>query len=127
MSRILITASEDQPVKEIRRLMSYHHVSAVPVVSTTTPLRPLGIVTDTDLRNVSDAQLPAKAVMSTVLQCISPNASVSAAAKIMLQYGIHHLIVEEGEEIVGILSSIDLLSILADENKVRFARRMIFI
>lgn len=127
MSKVLITAQEDQPVKELRRLMSYNHIGAIPIVSKTNPFKPVGIVTDTDIRNVQDANMPASAVMSTVLQSVQPNTTIAAAAKIMLQYGIHHLLVREHDEIVGLLSTMDLLTLLAEEGKVNFASRMVFV
>ena len=55
----------------------------------------------------SSAELPADAV--------SPDETVGAAARQMLDRRVHHLIVDEPDGTIGILSSFDLLRILAPD------------
>lgn len=125
MSKGLITASPESTVGDLRRLMTRYHIGAVPIVLGGDTTQPVGIVTDLDLRNVKEAALQASSVMTTVLHSVSPNASVASAANVMLQYGIHHLLVKDRQELVGLVSALDLLTVVAD-TRSPFANRMIF-
>ena len=125
MSKHLITASPGSTVSELRRLMTRYNIGAVPVVLEGDTAQPVGIVTDLDLRNIKDATLPASSVMTTVLHSVSPDASVASAANVMLQYGIHHLLVKDRQDLVGLVSALDVLTVVAD-TKSSFANRMIF-
>jgi acetoin utilization protein AcuB len=47
-------------------------------------------------------------IMSTEVKTIAPNASVGEARTLMDTAGVHHLIVVEGGQVVGVLSARDL-------------------
>lgn len=126
MTKFVVTATVEQTVAELRRLITLHNIGALPILEKGEKSTVAGIVTDSDLRNVKDPSLQAKAVMSSVLHFISPNASAAAAAKLMLQYSIHHLLVKDKEELVGIISSMDLLTMVAGGRTNHYAQRMVF-
>lgn len=125
MKKNLVTAFPDHTISELRMLMSHFNIGAIPIVRKDDGFI-VGIITDQDLRLIQDQTLPASDVMSTTLQSITPNSSISAAANLMLQYGIHHLIVKDRGEFVGLISSMDLLTTLGDARS-HFAHRMVFI
>ncbi|MCB9081017.1 MAG: CBS domain-containing protein [Lewinellaceae bacterium] len=124
MSTQLITATLEHSVAQLRVMMTRHKIGALPITDLGEDPQVLGIVTDTDLRNVRDTSLPAATVMSPIIQSISPRSTIAAAANLMLQYNIHHLLVKEGDQVVGILSSLDLLRTIAN-NRQPLASRLL--
>lgn len=75
---------------------------------------PVGIVTVRDLRDRVLAagrspETPVRAVMSTPLLSVSPEAFVLEALLTMTQHDVHHLVVVEGGRLAGVVSSSDLL------------------
>jgi len=100
---------EAASVGEAARLMRDHRVSSV-LVRGETP----GILTDRDLRNRVLAEgrgphLPVAAVTSRPLVTVPGDAPVYEAWMRFLQTGVHHLPVTRDEEIVGVITSTDVL------------------
>jgi CBS domain-containing protein len=52
-------------------------------------------------------------VMTPVVHQVPASASVAEAARIMVDHHIHRLVVTQGKEPVGIISSMDLLRVIA--------------
>jgi CBS domain-containing protein len=53
--------------------------------------------------------------MTPVIHQVAANVSVTEAARIMIEHHIHRLIVTEGREPVGIITSMDLLRVVAEQ------------
>ena len=115
MSSPVVMATVETTVGKLREMMSKYDVGAVPITDEGTDAEIMGIVTDTDLRNVKDSTLPVMSVMSTKLCYVNNDDSTATAANLMLKNGIHHLLVKDQEEVVGILSSVDLLKLVASK------------
>ncbi|AEE50828.1 cyclic nucleotide-binding/CBS domain-containing protein [Haliscomenobacter hydrossis] len=115
MSSPVVMATVETTVGKLRELMSKYDVGAVPITDEGADAEIMGIVTDTDLRNVKDSTLPVMSVMSTKLCYVNNDDSTATAANLMLKNGIHHLLVKDQEKIVGILSSVDLLELVASK------------
>ncbi|HCF04847.1 MAG TPA: histidine kinase, partial [Desulfomicrobiaceae bacterium] len=75
--------------------------------------RVCGIITDTDLRKAlalgMDSQAPAETIMSTPVRTLPHSATCFDALTTMMTEAIHHLAVERDGEILGVISSHDLL------------------
>ena len=96
-------------VGEAARVMREHRVSSVLVDSS-----PPGIVTDRDFRNKVLAQglgpeTPVTQVYSAPLRTVPEKTAVYEAWQILLEAGVHHLPVARGDQILGVLTSSDLL------------------
>ena len=117
MSSPVVMATVETTVGKLREMMSKYDVGAVPITDEGTDAEIMGIVTDTDLRNVKDSTLPVMSVMSTKLCYVNNDDSTATAANLMLKNGIHHLLVKDQEEVVGILSSVDLLKLVRSEER----------
>lgn len=87
-------------------------VHAVPVMEGNDVL---GIVTSADLVEEWPDDELVSAVMTPVPTSINVEASVAEAAELMLSHRIHHLLVTDDIEVMGILSSLDLLRALVAE------------
>jgi CBS domain-containing protein len=58
--------------------------------------------------------LTAADVMSTEIRSVTPDAPLAAAAKLMIAHRLHHVLVLEGDALVGLLSSFDIVRHVAD-------------
>lgn len=75
----------------------------------------VGILTTTDLADNWPDDRPVRSVMSRVPHRVAGDATAAEAARLMLERRIHHLIVDEPDGSIGILSSFDLLRAIAFE------------
>lgn len=69
-----------------------------------------------DLDDESDGELLVADIMNPLIHSVEEDASVSDIASIMLEKHVHRLLVVRGDEIVGIISTSDLLGLLIDED-----------
>ena len=116
MARDVFVALADDSVAQVRDLMAQRKIHAVPVVGP--DKEPAGIVTSTDLVLELDPDTPVSEVMTAAVYTVSPNADVRDAARLMLEHRIHHLVVTHKKKTVGILSSYDLLRVVAEPKSI---------
>lgn len=110
MAADVIMAKPEDLVGGVRELMEAHGIHSLPVVDEENQL--VGMITSTDLVPGFSAKIPVARVMSTHVYTVAPQADVSTAAQMMREYRVHHVIVTDGERVVGVLSSLDLLRLL---------------
>jgi CBS domain-containing protein len=96
-------------VGDAARVMRQERISSV-LVRTDPP----GIVTDRDFRNKVLAEglgpdTPLERVMSRPLRLVDGTLPISAAWTALLDHGSHHMPVRRGDQVVGVLTSTDLL------------------
>jgi CBS domain-containing protein len=104
-------------VGNVRDLMLTTDVHGVPVLDLGRTL--VGIVTSTDLIEEWPPDTPITEVMSDAVEVVAPGMSLVDAGRRMRSNRIHHLVVMDGEDVVGVVSSFDLLEGLADEVELR--------
>ncbi len=101
-------------VGKVRDLMRLKGFGAVPIVEVKGDLILMrGIVTNTDLMGAFDDNVPIEQVMNHSVYVVGPEETAREAAKLMMQHKIHHLIVIEETRIVGMLSSMDFVRLVA--------------
>jgi CBS domain-containing protein len=100
----------DDKVAYVREVMMGKKIHAVPVFDDED--RPLGIVTATDLIDAPHGEMEVADIMSREVVTVPQESAVSEAARIMRSKRVHHLLVTADEEVVGILSSFDLLKVV---------------
>ncbi|HEX7443567.1 MAG TPA: CBS domain-containing protein [Acidimicrobiales bacterium] len=113
MSQPALVVKVNEVVGPVRDLMLDHEVHGVPVVDDDGTL--VGIVTGSDLVEEWQPQQGIATVMSDQVRTASPFTSVVDAARTMLEHRIHHLVIVQGDEVVGMVSSFDLLHVLAGD------------
>jgi len=79
----------------------------------------LGIVTSVDLVDDWTDDEMVLSAMSPGPTLIDTAATISEAAEMMLSQRVHHLVVSDEREVIGILSSFDLLEALVAPTRVR--------
>ncbi|WP_247008098.1 CBS domain-containing protein [Halorientalis litorea] len=116
----VVTASPETPVTDLAVTMAEENVGSVVITNGDTPV---GIVTDRDLtvRTLADGADPtaqtASDVMSSDLCTAERDAGFYAATSSMAEHGVRRLPVCENETLVGIITSDDLMELLADEQQ----------
>ena len=70
---------------------------------------------DLGQRFVEERTVTVREVMTPVVHQVPATASVTEAARIMIERHIHRLVVTEGREPVGIITSLDLLRVVAEQ------------
>ena len=118
MAKRVITAQPHHSIDHIRGLVERNRIHAVPIVGPDGEAR--GIVTTADLARKLKAETPVKRIMSDHVYCLPAYNDVSTAAKLMRKHKIHHIVVTHEKQVVGIISSLDLLKLLQDR---RFAAK----
>ena len=144
MSPDIMTVADDMTTDELVRYLSEREISGAPVVdirghlvglvsmtdigrllaepSDFAELRPTSGERDTgedesldDPRYLDERPATVRDVMTPAIHQVPATASVAEAARIMVERHIHRLIVTDGKEPVGIITSIDLLRVIAAE------------
>jgi len=132
MTTEVITVSASAPLKEAAELLIEHGVSGMPVVEDE---RVVGVISKQDFlvkeqgpaeaqrlpawlthHSRDEAKLAARTVrgaMSSPAVTVTPSATVSGAARRMLDAGVDRLPVLDGDELVGIVTRTDLVRAFA--------------
>jgi CBS domain-containing protein len=115
MSSPVITVDEDTTVDKAAQLMADSRIGCI--VVTSEERKPLGIITESDFvtrvlaKNIQPSKLTAKEVMTSPLITIDPDETLTETARRMSQLNIRRLGVTYKENLVGIISSKDILAI----------------
>ena len=115
MSSPVITVNEDETVEKVAQLMDKYRLGCI--IVTSKDGKPVGIITERDLvvrvlaKNLLSSKLKAKDVMSSPLMTVGPDTTISEAARIMSRLNIRRLGVVYRGELVGIISSKDILAV----------------
>ena len=116
----LVTIKEDANLSAADDLMNNYNIRHLPVVNEDNDL--VGILSKGDysaLRYIDSrfANHKVKVFMSSPVKMVRPTATVKSVAQIFIEKKISCVIVAHDAEMVGILTSEDLIRLLADENE----------
>lgn len=115
MSSPVITVDEKETVDKIAQFMETHQLGCI--IVTDKDGRPLGIITEKDLvtrvlaKNKLPGKIIAKDVMTSPLITINPDETLSNTARQMSRLNVRRLGVVYKNDLVGIISSKDVLAI----------------
>ncbi|AKB73272.1 Inosine-5'-monophosphate dehydrogenase [Methanosarcina lacustris Z-7289] len=124
MSSPVYVVNVDEPVSHARKLMLKYKISTLLVLNEG---KMVGIVTQSDLSNrLAQAeplwrrrpidQIPIKLLMTESVITIYPEASISQAAALMLENGVHNIPVVKND-IVGIVTRTDIVRYIAEHSE----------
>jgi CBS domain-containing membrane protein len=141
-----VTVAPDDTVKDALDLLVANNVAALPVVDEAN--RCVGVISATDLLGFAQergedfeafyaaeglsrelliehleradfSDIVVKQAMTPTPIVIGPEAPLSEAARIMVEYGVHHLaVVENRHRFLGVLSSLDIVRALAENQSL---------
>jgi CBS domain-containing protein len=118
MSSPVITINEDETANKAASNMDMHDLGAVIVQNKAG--KSIGIITERDLvirvlsKNLKPDTVNAKEIMTTPLVTIEPEATISDAARRMNRLDIRRLVVIYKGNLVGIISSKDILGVMPE-------------
>ena len=115
MTRALISVNPNTTVFQVAKMMEQGGIGAVIVKDNQNPV---GIITDRDFAtkitaNNLSSDTPVEKTMSSPLVTINHDATISSAAEMMTSKKIRKLAVSENGDIIGIITSTDLVTQLA--------------
>jgi CBS domain-containing protein len=118
MSSPVVTTTEDTPTNIIAKLMDENDLGCV--IVTNKDGKPLGIITERDLvvrvltKNLQPVAVKAKDIMTAPLATIDPDATISDVARRMSRLDIRRLGVIYKGDLVGVISSKDVLGVMPE-------------
>ncbi len=118
MSSPVVTLDEDETSNKVANLMDENDLGCV-IISNRTG-KPVGIITERDLvirvlaRNLAPDAIKAKEIMTSPLVTITPEATISEAARRMSRLDIRRLGVIYKDNLVGVISSKDILGVMPE-------------
>ena len=121
MSKNVVKVNHEISALEISKIMVKRGVSSVGIIDNANKI--IGIVTEKDLirevcaKNILAETLTAAKMMSSPLITISKNSTINDAAKLMVEKKIKHLAIYENNDIIGIVTTSDLINFL--RNKIK--------
>lgn len=115
----LHSISSDATIQEAARKMSRDGVGSLLIYAPEDPGEFIGIITDTDLRKKVvatglDYRQPVSMIMSGPLMTVLSQAVCFDVLLKMMSTGIHHLGVERGGRVVGVITSHDIMVLQGD-------------
>ena len=110
MVKNVVTTEPHKSIGHVKDIMTKNRISCVPVVNSQN--EPVGIVTTNDFKMNRGDNSPVSQLLSGHVYAVPAYNDISVAAKVMRKHQFHHLIVTHEKEIVGIISSFDLLALL---------------
>ncbi|MDH7477601.1 MAG: CBS domain-containing protein, partial [Candidatus Bathyarchaeota archaeon] len=118
MSSPVITIEEDAPINKAAELMDKHGLGCI--IVTNKEGKPLGIITERDLvarvlaKNVKPDSIRTKEVMTSPLITIEPHETINEAARRMSRLNIRRLGVVYKGQLIGLVSSKDILAVMPE-------------
>ena len=110
MTGKLISVLEDHDIITGESLMRTYKIRHLPVVNTDNELS--GILSIRDVIKAKDKTNSVKSVMTTPVRTVKKTANIKAVIEIMLKYKISAVLVADQTDIVGIVTTDDLLKLL---------------
>ena len=126
MKEKVVSIDETKTIKEAASMMNEARIGSIIITKDDTPV---GILTERDFVTKIAAKdiplsTPLSEVMTKPLLVVGPNQTVWEAAEIMKNMEIHRVAVQEGNKIIGMVTTTDLVkicSIGSDSNLQRVA------
>ncbi len=123
MSKDVLSVNTTQTLKEVNQIISGNHIHHVPVVSgdkvigmlSKTDLQKISFVNTFDGDNLTTAMYDAltiEQVMTRNLSVVQQDTTIYDVAVILSEHDFHALPVLDGEKLVGIVTSRDLIKYL---------------
>lgn len=99
-------------MKHTRELFSRKGINAIPVLKEDGEIS--GIVSSSDVAKAHSDDIKVEDIMTKKVHIVLKNNRVQDAAKTMIKHGVHHLVVMEEGQVIGMVSSLDIIESLID-------------
>jgi CBS domain-containing protein len=127
MQTDVLIVSPETPLVDIHRMFVEEEIHGAPVVDDDGKV--CGVITSLDLLRpgadeIDAARLTAADIMTREIVAVSPELPIAEVAETMREQHIHRVLVIEDRELLGVLTTFDLLRALVPDRR-RLARRMV--
>ncbi len=110
-SPVVVTQSKIK-VTHLKDMFTRKGINAVPVLEEDGTIS--GIVSSSDVVSCHDESLLVEDIMSSKVHIAVKNNRVKDVAATMVKHGVHHLVVMDEGQVVGMISSMDIIKIYAE-------------
>ena len=115
MTKKIISIDESETIKKAASMMNEAEIGSIIITKDNIPV---GILTERDfVTKIASKEIslsvPVSQVMTHPLLVIAPNQTVWEVAEIMRNMGIHRVAVQEGDKIIGMVTTTDLVKIVS--------------
>src|SRR5262249_23081918 len=112
MIKDVISVSESTPLKEVAKMFVERKITGAPVINDDGDL--VGVISETDIirkTNNIGAWSPSVAgqIMTKPAVAVAPDDTLQRVCEMMYNRRIHRVVVAEGKQIKGILTTMDIL------------------
>ena len=116
MIQDVLTVPESMPLKEVARLLSEKQITGAPVISAKGEV--VGVISETDIIRKSNsigAWSPSTAgqIMTRPAVTVAPGDTLQRVCELMYNRRIHRVVVADGAQIHGIITTMDILRSIA--------------
>ena len=113
MTTPIVFTQPEIKISNLKDMFARKKISAVPVLEKDGEIS--GVISSNDLIAVNDQSTLVKDVMTHRVHVCLKSGRVKDAAKVMAKNNIHHLIVMDDGNIVGMISSINIVKLYSEE------------
>lgn len=118
MIKDVLTVAETMPLKEVTKTFSEKRITGAPVTNEAGEL--VGVLSETDIiRKTTSigAWSPKTAgqIMTKPAVTVAPNETLQRVCELMFNRRIHRVVVAEGKQICGIITTMDILRAIANQ------------
>ncbi|PWL33095.1 MAG: hypothetical protein DCO96_01715 [Fluviicola sp. XM-24bin1] len=112
MSSPVMITQRNVSIKHLKEMLTRKGLSAVPVLEEDGTIT--GIVTSSDLVQATNDDAVVQDIMSDRVHIAMKNNRLKDAAGMMVKNKVHHLVVMEEGNVVGMISSMDIMKVFAE-------------
>ena len=112
----VISTHERTTIGHVKDIMHKNHIHSLPIVDGENKV--VGIITVNDIVDDISDDTTVNHVMTKKVLTIPKYSGIHIAARVMRNHHIHHLVVTHEKELVGVLSSFDLLQFVENHRFV---------
>lgn len=112
MSTPVVATRKGAQLKHTRELFARKEINAIPVLEEDGEIA--GIVSAIDVATTHDDETKVEDIMTKKVHVVMKNNRVQDAAKTMLKHSVHHLVVMEDGQVIGMVSALDIIKALLD-------------
>lgn len=118
MQKGIISVSPELALKDFEELLTGEDISGAPVTGSDGKL--VGVASKTDIvralaeeasqRDILTPELSVEDIMTTDVITVTPDAELRTVARMMIDGNLHRVIVTDGDDVLGIVTTFDLLA-----------------
>ncbi len=112
MSSPVVVTREETKLKHTRELINRKSINAIPVLKEDGEIT--GILSSSDLAKAHDENITVADIMTDKVHIVLKNNRVEDAAKTMIKHSVHHLVVMDNGQVIGMVSSLDIIKAYID-------------